>query len=234
MKKTMKALVCFLIVFSMVLTLSGCEILGGLAMIAYSNIAYSNEQRYTGGFSRPIAYYHVADIYWIESFDDAMSAIEHLRAAGNDIPNTYISSYENDVVDAKYLFILDKQGMSKEEKQKTWYDRKYTVLVQISYYGFLDEVTVEELEYSYVELYRHVLLHGPRQKDYTPQNAAIVYEYKNEIDSAGVVKEYCYLITEKDEDHIGKIEFEKMEDHNAELPENFHEDFINSLVYIGD
>ena len=44
------------------------------------------------------------ETYRVETYDEAMYIIEQLEAHGNEIAGRIISSYENEVVDAKYFF----------------------------------------------------------------------------------------------------------------------------------
>ena len=47
---------------------------------------------------------------------------------------------------------------------------------------------------------------------------------------------YCtiYIKYKDSNTKIGTILYNNIDDHNIELSKNFHEDFINSLVYIVD
>ena len=177
MEKRIKTVVCLLLLLTLVLSMASCGILG---------IGKQNDgKRYTGGFSIESHFYIHREIHWLETFDEAMTAIEHLRAAGNDLPNIYIAGYENETVDAKYLILVNDYRTPKQKEGEEWYDRKFNKVEKIEYYGFLDKVSIEVVD----------VISGT---------------------------------------HFGGIEYPGVENHKEDLPENFHEDFIKSLVYIGD
>ena len=226
MEKRIKTVVCLLLLLSVVLSMSSCGILG---------IGKQNDgKRYTGGFSIESHFYIHREIHWLETFDEAMTAIEHLRAAGNDLPNIYIAGYENETVDAKYLILVNDYRTPKQKEGEEWYDRKFNKVEKIEYYGFLDKVSIEELEYSYVKNYKRITFSSYRPNDEHEQLQNISWECMIKNDSAGNPHEICEVVDVISGTHFGGIEYPGVENHKEDLPENFHEDFIKSLVYIGD
>ena len=123
MEKRIKTVVCLLLLLSVVLSMASCGIFG---------IGKQNDgKRYTGGFSIESHFYIHREIHWLETFDEAMTAIEHLRAAGNDLPNIYIAGYENETVDAKYLIMVNDYRTPKQKEGEEWYDRKFNKVEKI-------------------------------------------------------------------------------------------------------
>jgi hypothetical protein len=149
MKKLGKVAVTLLLLASLVLSLASCDLI------------FPNRHRkgYTGGVLAPSneqskRFWQTHEVHWVETYEEAMLAIEHLQANGNNV-SARISTYENEYIDAKYFFYINKQGSKGLEKGQTWYDREdIQSTVYVRYLGFLDKVTIEELEYSYYHRYR--------------------------------------------------------------------------------
>ena len=227
MKKRIKTFISLILLLSVLVTLTSCEILG-----LGDN---SGSKQYTGGLRYESHFYNNREIHWLETFEEAMTAIEHLRAAGNDIPNVYIADYENETVDAKYLFVVNTYKSKRLKDGEEWYDRKLHEVERIEYYGFLESVTIEQIEYSNVEFYKGIKLIA-KKKDDQEIARLISYECKEETYDylPNSVYRFCALIDEETGDHFASIHHLMMKNHTEELPETFHEDFIKSLVYIGD
>ena len=240
MKKVIKALICLLIIVSVMLSFASCEVLEYAFVYGYAivtNIQSHNYDGYTGGlYGLPRSFYTSHEIHWVETFDEAMTVIEHLRAAGNVIPNIYISSYENESVDAKYIFVVNTGNTREQRDGEEWYERKFNFIDQIGYYGFLEPVTIKELEYSRVRQYKCTTLKNTIHEDSHVQPLFISYECKKENLSyqSDKIEEICYFNDITHNNYcLTSLSYFNVEDHNAELPEDFHEEFIKSLVYIG-
>ena len=225
MKKIVKTLICILIIVSVTVSIVSCK--------------RSRPEGYTGGISGvPPTYYMQNKIHWLETFDEVTTVIGYLRAAGNDIPDTYISSYETDTVDAKYMIICNVEGIPKQKDGEEWYDRKYKS-VNVTYYGFLDKISIEELEYSRLNLYRVIELCSREIKDKKeePVHWRNIYCTCEKIEETYLdqkkFREVCYLRSRISDVDLATVNYKNIEDHNEELPENFHDDFLKTIVFIG-
>lgn len=226
MKKRIKTFIGMILILSVFASLTSCEILG----LGDNN----DEKQYTGGFRGGFHFYDHKEIHWVETFEEAMTAIEHLRAAGNDIPNVYIADYENDDVDAKYLFIINTSGAKNLKDGEEWYDRKLKSVDRIEYYGFLESVTIEEIEYTYIDHYKHVVLHCPKHEDEHKPPMHTAWECKVRLNTDYEPYEICDVIDGTNDYRLGSIKYNQIKNHNEELPEKFHYNFTRSLTYIGD
>jgi hypothetical protein len=191
---------------------------------------------YTGGLRSVVHSDSYREVHWLETFEEAMNAIEHLEAAGNKIPLDAISNYENETVDAKYCFILNTYGTKRLKKGEEWYDRKLVNPMNISYFGFLDKVTIDELEYSYYDSYKTICV-GCSDRDVRKRpdtSVELVYEYvSDETGYGGTI--YYYDIVEKGTlRRFASMACYNIEDHWSELPADFHEEFPKTIVYIGE
>lgn len=219
-----KPLICLVLCISLVLSVASCDLL---------TKKDKHPEGYTGGFSAEPHFYSNREIHWLETYDEAMEAIRHLVSAGNEIPRRPISSYENEFVDAKYCFNLNTYRTPELKDGEEWYDRKFHSIT-IFYIGFLDDITVEELEHSYYSVYRHIEVYSGTIKEIYP-NESLTYECI-EYEEKGVFSEdyVCSVIRESDNIVVARIKYIRIDDHTTELPENFHEEFIKSLTYIGN
>ena len=222
MRKIKKSLVALLLLVSVIFSFASCDIL-------FSD--NGRDSGYTGGFPNEPHFYSGLKIYWLETYEEAMAAIEHLEAYDNDIKKTLISSYENEVVDAKYCFMVYTSGAKRLKKDQKWYDHKYSQ-VTVSYYGFLDKITIEELEHSAVNYYRYFCV-GLENKSEFDALVEKSYECDATVDDGYENYERCF-VTEKDTGRsIARIGYFNINEHMKALPEDFHEEFPKTIVSIG-
>ena len=222
MKKLKSIIVSLVLLISIVLSFASCGLI------------YESNKRpagYTGGFPNEPHFYSNLEIHWVETYEEAMEAIEHLEAYDNRIYKNFISSYENDVVDAKYCFWLYTENTQRRKKGQQWYDHEYS-RVSVSYFGFLDKVTIEEIEYSvvYVHKYFRVSPYKQGENDIPTETSYMcdVYETQN-----GEKWSFCRLLDKKTGRPFADISYSHIKDHLTELPADFHEEFIKSIVPIG-
>ena len=226
MKKRIKTFISLILLLSVLVTLTSCEILG-----LGDN---SGGKQYTGGLRYESHFYNNREIHWLETFEEAMTAIEHLRAAGNDIPNVYIADYENETVDAKYLFVVNTYKAKRLKDGEEWYDRKLHEVERIEYYGFLESVTIEELEYSYISIHKYVTFGSVKHGEEHEPPVHTAWECKVKLNLDGDPYDICDIIDGTNDYRLGSINYWGVENHNEELPEKFHYNFTRSLTYIGD
>ena len=225
MRNFKKSVVALLLLVSVIFSFASCDIL------------FNDDEHpegYTGGFPCYSSVYDCMEgkeIYWLETYEEAMEAIEHLEAYDNDISKSIISSYENDAVDAKYCFIVTTTGAKRLKKDQKWYDHKYSQ-VTVSYYGFLDKITIEELEHSAVNYYRYFCV-GLENKSEFDALVEKSYECDATVDDGYENYERCF-VTEKDTGRsIARIGYFNINEHMKALPEDFHEEFPKTIVSIG-
>ena len=227
MRNFKKSVVALLLLVSVIFSFASCDIL------------FNDDEHpegYTGGFPCYSSVYDCMEgkeIYWLETYEEAMEAIEHLEAYDNDISKSIISSYENDAVDAKYCFIVTTAGAKRLKKDQKWYDHKYSQ-VTVSYYGFLDEITISELEYSGVYSYKVFSIANGAKKEI---DTSIELYHRCEIheSSNGKVSLWCWIVEKDTGGLVAELRYySKIENHLEELPEDFHEEFKKTIVSIGD
>ena len=218
MKKFKKIIICIFLIIATAVSMSSCNLL----------THYLRKGDYTGGLHVPDRshYFSITEVHWVETYEEAILAIEHLQAAGNKV-RALLSTYENEYVDAKYVFRIHKDGSKKLEKGQMWYDREeIQSTVSVYYIGFLDKITIEELEYSYFDEYRSFEIRSA--SDAFDPTADVDYHYSDSsantfsLVQGGKVKMIfdTYNVDAKD-----LVET---------LVPGFSTDFPKSIVYIGE
>ena len=251
MKKFAKIFVCILLLSSVILSLASCDFIDSVLMKNNSrepvrlhdpNLFKKTENGYTGGYSILAVDHKNREMHWMETYDELKLAIDHLIKAGNKIGNSLIPTYENEIVDAKYFVMLKDKDWKPLSEGQEWYDREGVDSIHIYYVGFLEEVTIETIERNYVSFYKSFNM---CTNDYSLAASAVAdgisyacIECGYDADYKKVVymedEEQCFIMTEKSEKPVATIKYNKMENHSDELPENFHQDFIDSIVILKD
>lgn len=141
MNKTLKKTIAFLLMvytFAYTLLLSSCD---------YHGSDNYFPEGYTGGF-------HIdrgsgAAYYWVETYEECQAAIELLKSHGSRFGQTLIFTYEGELFDTKYCFSINRKRADKIKYGEDPFDR-YADGVYVFSYAFYDDVTIDELIYSYV------------------------------------------------------------------------------------
>lgn len=219
MKKSLKLVISLVLCLAVVLSFASCSLFYWVV-----------NDGYTGGFPNEPHFYGGNEIYWLETYAEAMEAIEHLEAYDNVIEQGTISSYENEIVDAKYCIIVYTSGSKRLKKGQKWYDHKYSQ-VTVSYYGFLDKITIEELEHSDINYYRYFTVGNIKDKevDTSKELSYRCETYKNEN---GTSFTDCEIVEKETGLSLVGLGYNNIADHCAVLPENFHEEFVETVVFI--
>jgi hypothetical protein len=91
------------------------------------------------------------EYWWVETYDECINAIRLLKSHGSTFSDPVTFSYEGDLFDTKYCFLL---GGEKDEIifGDNPFDR-YAQNVIIETYAFFEEVRIDEINYSYISNY---------------------------------------------------------------------------------
>lgn len=141
MKRTISLIISAVILVSTLL-LSSCGPVFGKERIF--------PEGYTGGFG--IDYGSRVEFYWVETYEEAVQAMELLKSHGSTFAKTAIFSYEGDLFDTKYCFKIYGRKADYVKFGDNPYDR-YAADVEVSSFGFFEDVTIDELVYSDINDY---------------------------------------------------------------------------------
>ena len=215
-----RKLLCLLLIFAISISLTSCDIVD---IIKYGHT-------YTGGYidgPLPPEHYRVTKFCWVETLDELIVIVGHLRASENEFLSIYIPDYENETVDAKYC-ITYNFGRTINTEGKKWYDLQGINITSIRYYGFLEEVSIEELVHSYIVNYKCFYTYGFIADDRITSDTKLYYDQTKRDNG-----KYALQLMPEGTD-LAWIEYYNMEDPLSELPENYIIEFSNSFVLIGE
>ncbi len=155
----MKKTIAFLILISM-LVLSSCDI---YYRYSIKNGPHPKDttyfpEGYTGGFGFEKGDFNSA-YYWVETYDECIEAIEQLKSHGSTFVTSAIFSYEGELFDTKYCFSIGREQSDKINYGENPFDR-WAEYVIITPYVFYDDVTIDELIYSYTSEYKCAYFHA--------------------------------------------------------------------------
>ena len=113
---------------------------------------------YPDGYTCGFPYSHSAyrsgiEIWWIETYDELIEAIDLLKSHGSQFRKTTFFTYEGELFDTKYCITIYNTGDYTDDIQfgDNPYDRK--ACVEIASYAFLEDVTIDEINYGDVRGY---------------------------------------------------------------------------------
>lgn len=108
-------------------------------------------EEYTGGFGdldngSGIKY------YWVETYEELIAAMNLLRSHGSTFLKNAVLNYEGDLFDTKYCITISRFDGNADYVKfgDDPYDR-WAKDVLVMSYGFFEDVTIDELVYSYVK-----------------------------------------------------------------------------------
>ena len=139
---------------------------------------------YTGGFGIEKDDYNTA-YYWVETYEECAQAIELLKSHGSTFSKNVIFTYEGDLFDTKYCFMIGRMQSEKIKYGENPFDR-WAEYVEIWSFAFYDDVAIDELIYSYTSEYECTMLHTTRYfrntyiKDPSINSGEFVYEWDGE------------------------------------------------------
>ncbi len=220
MKKIVSILLVILLLSS-TLILSSC----GWFPIAEYQVKHYYPEGYTAGFGQHTIYdAPYPKFYWLETYDELVEAMKSLESHGSTFNKMAFSDYEGELFDVKYCIT-----MSSSEKVafgENPYDRKAS-RVFIQSYAFFENVTLDELLYSYVGNYDTLLLHycddGKIDKFEPVPFENLTWEYIE-------FRDQCYI--RNGENPIFMIQRTKNGE-TIEISDDVMEAIVNSTVCVG-
>ena len=214
MKKTVKLISALLVLVLSVTALSSCGL--------YFSFSGYPPKGYTGGFG--ISPGQRVEYHWVETYEEVQAAIELLSSHGSTFYKSAFFNYDGELFDTKYCFEFCGK-MESVEKGSNPFDRKIELVV-IRAYGFLEDVTIEELEYSYVHSYDviYLLMNSEFDRRFDTADAANA--------DLRLYKEY-YPIVRSDNVPLFSIRREKRTE-DIKLSDEQINAVFDSLVFIGE
>ena len=108
---------------------------------------HRTEDGYTGGMS-PYKWFHDEyEVYWLETYEEVLAAVELLKSHGSTIKPNIGFNYDTEILDSKFCFICEKVDAEPLEEGKNFFDRKIDGGT-FYWYGFREAVTIESFLYN--------------------------------------------------------------------------------------
>ena len=181
---------------------------------------------YIGGVG--ISYGSGTQLYWVETYEEALECIELLKSHGSTILESLLYSYEGDLFDTKYLFRFC--GKKDAAKYGDNLCDRYAENVSVETYGFFEDVDIKDFEYTYISNF-DVLYFEPNIDFYRAYNSdedidreLFTYESYNSTEI------YSFVM-------YGKTAFAKIyrekNNEQTKLDEECINAILDSLVFIG-
>ena len=107
---------------------------------------------YTAGFPRSINKPAPRiEFWWVETYEECLEAMELLESHGSTFAKTAIFTHDGELFDTKYCFeiCLNHRGTEEIEFGDNPFDRRATG-VEVTSFAFFDDVTIDEINHSYV------------------------------------------------------------------------------------
>lgn len=153
-KSIIKIVSVFWVLITVILTFAGCRF-GRWGAWGGTNHIFPDG--YTCGMLRstgsPVEY------WWVETYEECVDAIELLKSHGSTFSDDVVLACDENLFDVKYCFQIAGDGRNGERIRfgDNPFDR-WAYDVKIYTYAFFDDVTIDELVYSYASRYETYLI----------------------------------------------------------------------------
>ena len=170
----MRKIVSMILVFVMtMLMLSSCNLITSINEMISGNSSQNKDEHnsegvdgnhprwkfypegYTAGFpgifDQPGP---MVEYWWVETYDECVAAMQLLKSHNSTFDESIIFTYDDELFDTKFLFIIDNNNRFTEEIKfgDNPFDRK-AGSVEIESYAFFKEATIEEINYGSISDY---------------------------------------------------------------------------------
>ena len=205
-----------------------------------SERSYENYDGYTGGFGESSGWgpeaYRGIKICWMETFEELETVVNGLITYGNDVEPALVPKYESEYVDYKYCIIVSTESVKMPKDDEKWYESKFNATITILCYGFFDNVTIDEIEYSDIGDYQRVKFETFNYEKYDPSQSGTVecFGYYENSENPPKDNRRCVVrFGDGDDGCYVTLRYYGMINHKREIPTEFHEEFAQSLVLLG-
>ena len=217
---TVKSFSAFLLIVSLSLFVISCD---------KTDIGHTDDAFYPEGYTCGFPYFirqpgSELEFWWVETYDECLSAINLLKSHGSTFAPNAIFSYEGDLFDTKYCFIFNQPKDSIKFGENP-FDR-WAGNVEIKTYAFFEDVSIDELVYSYISQYDVLALNIIRYSD---------IDKTFDLDSVTFdrgAKSPTVRVRQNDK-HIFSLTREK-EKEEIDFSDDVAEAIINSMLFIGE
>ena len=167
MKKVSEILISMLLCIAVLLSITSCDYINGIInpqsntnsdtdtnTTNTTNTSNTTNKKdrivpigYTGGLEFDLCFHEVYAVYWLETYDEVLSAVELLKSHGSTIKRSMAFNCEGDFLDVKFCFLYQRSKAEKLEDGKNFFDRKIDD-GEFIWFALFDNVSIDELMYN--------------------------------------------------------------------------------------
>ena len=161
MRKIKKSLVALLLLVSVMLSFASCQYIDAFlnrdqlkenSEDTKNESGTKNEDRivpqgYTGGIARDLHFHYEYAVYWLETYEEVLSAIELLKSHGSTIKRSIAFNYDTDLFDIKYCFMYKRSKAESLEEGKSFFDRKIDE-GEFRWFAVYDDIEIDDFMYT--------------------------------------------------------------------------------------
>ena len=249
MRKIKNVITSLMLCIAIALSFSSCKYIDAIInkdknnSDSNTNVVHScpacrkTEDGYTGGFTRRQSYHDKYEMYWLETYDEVLEAVELLKSHGSTIKCSLGFNCEGEVLDIKFCFLFEKSKAEPLQEGKNFFDRKIDD-GEFGWFGFYEYISIDDLLYE--EIYTLDVVHF--RDVFSAEHTIITdFEIVKTIDNVDNVSFYCG--EENDfglKDIRGRFyelfyngkEFALLEFKETKLPFEYHREFLDTFVII--
>lgn len=166
------------------------------------------------------------EFWWVETYDECLSAIDLLKSNGSSFVKTAIFTYECDLFDTKYCIKISGNNINTEKIKfgDNPFDRK-AFDVEITSYAFFDDVSIDEINYGDIENYHVYLLRADGVNEVLPSDG-LRYEWGIN----GANKKACYVSSDSGKSYCEIVCISCSVDDDTLMSDDSIDKIIESIV----
>ena len=249
MRKIKNVITSLMLCIAIALSFSSCEYIDAIInkdgnnSDSNTNVVHScpacqtTKDGYTGGYSRYQEFHNKYGVYWLETYDEVLEAVELLKSHDSIINTGLGFNYESELIDSKFCFKFKKTDAEPLEEGKNFFDRKIDN-GEFGWFGFFDDITIEELIYDHIIYDFNIICFTDVFRDVSSRETN--YEIVGSIDDTAQLsfdwfgKSYGYTTPPEpfyEVCYIGES-FAMLEFRKNFISEEYHREFLDAFVVI--
>ena len=254
MKKVSEILISMLLCIAVLLSITSCDYINGIInpqsntnsdtdantpnTTNTSNTTNKKDRivpkGYTGGLESDLCFHEVYAVYWLETYDEVLAAVELLKSHGSTIKRSMAFNCEGELLDVKFCFLYERSKAQKLEEGKNFFDRKIDD-GEFIWFALYDKVSIDGMMYNNT-IYHYDLMsvHGAtpgyfdRDFENVDNTDELSFDWfgKTEFGYAQPIEQDYYEVTYNDSLYT-MIHFSE-----SFIPVEYHDEFLSTFVII--
>ena len=184
---------------------------------------------YTGGVEYDLCFHEEYAVYWLETYEEVLEAVELLKSNGSTIKRSIAFDCEGELLDVKFCFLYSRSKAQKLEEGKNFFDRKIDD-GEFKWFGLFEDVTIDELLYSTVSRYDSLNISYVKDqaiyRDFMDIYDTDKITFDWYLSEFGLEPDGLYYIRLNGEIYV-KVNYEE-----TPLPSEYYQKFADSIVII--